>query len=164
MSLTSGTFPFQTSTQDAYSNYENPAFRVRIRDIRDTGVQAVDDLNDVDYSRQLNVGQPVIGKSLKGKSEKIYKGVITRIVTDEKGNQSIVVIRSSDNKEVNLDPDTVVKVKDQSDISDIELLGYHDNFYVPGPSKNMVEPQKIMGESHDTGRRIKTFKEFTNGL
>jgi hypothetical protein len=163
-SLTTGTFPFQTSTQDAYSNYENPAFRVRIRDIRDTGVEPISDLNDVDYSRQLNVGQSVIGKSLKGKSENIHKGVITRIITDEKGNQSIVVIRSNDNKEVKLDPDTVVKVKDHSDISDIELLGYHDNFYVPGPSKNMVEPQKIMGESHDTGRRIKTFKEFTNGL
>jgi hypothetical protein len=74
------------------------------------------------------------------------------------------VIRSKNNEEVNLDPDTVVKVKDQSDISDIELLGYHDNFYVPGPSKNMVEPQKIMGESHEPERRIKTFKEFTNGL
>lgn len=164
MSITSGTFPFQTSTQDAYSNYENPAFRVRIRDIRDTGVQAVDDLNDVDYSRQLNVGQPVIGKISSGKSERVYKGVIIKIVTDEKGNQSAVTIRTNDNQEVNLDPDSVVKVKDKSDISDIELLGYHDNFYVPGPSKNMVEPQKIVGESNEPQRRIKTFKEFTNGL
>lgn len=164
MSITSGTFPFQTSTQDAYSNYENPAFRVRIRDIRDTGVQAISDLNDVNYSKQLNVGQTVIGKLSSGRSERIYKGIIIKIATDEKGNQSIVTIRSKGNKEVDLDPDTVVKVKDNSDISDIEVLGYHDNFYVPGPSKNMVEPQKIMGESDQSLRRIKTFKEFTNGL
>lgn len=164
MSITSGTFPFQTSTQDAYSNYENPAFRVRIRDIRDTGVQAIDDLNDVDYSKQLNVGQAVIGKLASGKSERIYKGVITKIAVDEKGNQSIVTIRSNGNEEVDLDPDTVVKVKDKSDISDIEVLGYHDNFYVPGPSKNMSEPQKIVGESNGPQRSIKTFQEFVNGL
>lgn len=164
MSLTSGTFPFQTSTQDAYSNYENPAFRIRIRDIRDTGVQAVDDLNDVDYSKQLNIGEVVIGKSASGKSERLHKGVITKIATDEKGNQSIVTIRSGENKEVDLNPDTVVKVTDRGDITDIELLGYHDNFYVPGPAKNMVEPQKITAESVDSTRRIKTFSEFKNGL
>lgn len=163
-SLTSGTFPFQTSSQDAYSNYENPAFRIRIRDIRDTGVQAVDDYNDVDYSKQLNVGEAVIGKSADGKSEELHKGVIIKIATDEKGNQAAVTIRSSKNEEINLNPDTVVKVQDKGDISDIELLGYHDNFYVPGPAKNMVEPQKITGESVDNSRRIKTFSEFKNGL
>lgn len=163
-SLTSGTFPFQTSTQDAYSNYENPAFRIRIRDIRDTGVQAIDDLNDVDYSNQLNVGEVVIGKEASGKSEKLHKGVITKIATDEKGNKSTVTVRSNGNKEVDLDPDTVVKVDDRGDITDMELLGYHDNFYVPGPSKNMVEPQKITGESVDNTKWVKTFSEFINGL
>jgi hypothetical protein len=162
-SLTSGTFPFQTSSQDAYSNYENPAFRVRIRDIRDTGVQAPSDLNDVDYSHQLNIGDAVIGKSIDGKSEKLHKGTITSIVVDEKGNQSIVIVRSTENEEVRLDPDTVAKVKEHGPITDIELLGYHDNFYVPGPSKNMVEPQSITAES--AGHRfIKTFSEFKNGL
>lgn len=162
-SLTSGTFPFQVSSQDAYSNYENPAFRVRIRDIRDTGVQAISDLNDVDYSHQLNVGDSVVGKSANGKSEKLHKGVITSIATDEKGNQSIVTIRSSDNEELKLDPDTVVKVDSRGGVTDIQLLGYHDNFYVPGPSKNMVEPQRITAES--SGQRfIKTFSEFKHGL
>ncbi len=163
-SLTSGTFPFQTSSQDAYSNYENPAFRIRIRDIRDTGVQAIDNLNDVDYSKQLNVGEIVIGKSFDGKSEELHKGVIIKIAADEKGNQSIVTIRSAKNEEIDLNPDTVVKVQDTGDITDIQLLGYHDNFYVPGPSKNMSEPQKITGESLDSSRRIKTFSEFKNGL
>jgi hypothetical protein len=163
-SITSGTFPFQNSTQDAYSNYENPAFRIRIRDIRDTGVQAVDDLNDVDYSKQLNVGEIVMGKMANKKSEKIYKGVITSIAVDERGNKSTVTIRSDGNKEIQLDPDSVLKVKEPGQITDIQLLGYHDNFYVPGPSKNMSEPQKITGESLDTSRRIKTFLEFRNGM
>jgi len=163
-SLTSGTFPFQTSTQDAYSNYENPAFRIRIRDIRDTGVQAISDLNDVDYSKQLNIGEIVVGKKASGKSEKLYKGVIIKITADEKGNQSIVTIRSNQNDEIDLNPDTVVKVRDTGEITDLELLGYHDNFYVPGPSKNMSEPQKITAESVDNSRRIKTFSEFKNGL
>ena len=162
-SLTSGTFPFQTSSQDAYSNYENPAFRIRIRDIRDTGVQAISDLNDVDYSGQLNVGEIVVGKSVDGKSEELHKGIITAIAADEKGNQSIVTIRTDGNEEIKLNPDTVVKVDTHGDITDIELLGYHDNFYVPGPSKNMSEPQSITAES--AGHRfIKTFSEFKNGL
>jgi hypothetical protein len=163
-SLTSGTFPFQTSSQDAYSNYENPAFRIRIRDIRDTGLPTVDGRNDVDYSKQLNIGEVVIGKSADGKSEEIHKGVITKIATDEKGRQSIVTIRSNGNKEVELDPDSVVKVDDSGDVTDMQLLGYHDNFYVPGPSKNMSEPQKVTAESFDNSRIIKTFSEFKNGL
>ena len=163
-SLTSGTFPFQTSSQDAYSNYENPAFRIRIRDIRDTGLQVVDDTNDVDYSKQLNIGEVVVGKSSDGKSEELHKGVIINIATDEKGNQATVTIRSSKNEDIPLNPDTVVKVRDNGDITDIELLGYHDNFYVPGPAKNMVEPQSITAESVGNPRRIKTFSEFKNGL
>lgn len=161
-SLTTGTFPFQVSSQDAYSNYENPAFRIRIRDIRDTGVQAVDDLNDVDYSRVFHVGDKVVGMKFNRKSDKLHKGIITRIVADDKGRSSIIVIRSSKNDEIELDPDSVVKVQDNGDITDIELLGYHDNFYVPGPSKDMAEPRKIMAESNS--RIIKTFSEFTNGL
>jgi len=163
-SITSGTFPFQNSTQDAYSNYENPAFRVRIRDIRDTGLPSVDGRNDVDYSKQLNVGEVVIGKRSRKKSEKLHKGVITKIITDEKGNVGTVIIRSNGNKEVELNPDSIVKVDDSGDITDMELLGYHDNFYVPGPSKNMVEPQRITAESFDNLRTIKTFSEFKNGL
>lgn len=159
-SLTSGNFPFQVSSQDAYSNYENPAFRIRIRDIRDTGVAQVSNFNDTDYSRIFHVGDNVVGKRLKGKSERLYKGVISNIISDEKGRASIIVIRSSDNKSIKLDVDSVVKVQDNGDITDVELLGYHDNFYVPGPSKNMAEPQKIMAES----RVIKTFSEFKNGL
>jgi hypothetical protein len=162
-SISSGTFPFQTSSQDAYSNYENPAFRVRIRDIRDTGVQAPSDLNDVDYSHKLNVGDSVIGRSIDDKSDSLHKGTITSIVVDERGNQSIVIIRTDENSEVKLDPDTVVKVKETGPITDIELLGYHDNFYVPGPSKDMVEPQSITAESVNH-RFIKTFSEFKNGL
>lgn len=161
--ITSGTFPFQNSTQDAYSNYENPAFRIRIRDIRDTGLPAVDDTNDVDYSKKLDVGQTVIGKENKGRSEKLHKGPIVKIATDEKGNKATITIRSG-NKEIDLDPDSVVKVQDNGDISDIELLGYHDNFYVPGPSKNMAEPQRITSESTNNTRLIKTFSEFKNGL
>jgi len=161
-SLTTGTFPFQVSSQDAYSNYENPAFRIRIRDIRDTGVQAVDNFNDTDYSRVFHVGDNVVGKKFNGKSEKLQKGVVTRIISDERGMSSIIVIRSSENKEIELDPDSVVKVDDSGDITDIQLLGYHDNFYVPGPSKDMSEPRKLMAESNS--RTIKTFSEFINGL
>lgn len=162
-SITSGTFPFQNSTQDAYSNYENPAFRIRIRDIRDTGLPVVDDTNDADYSKKLDVGQTVIGKENKGRSEKLHKGPIIKIATDEKGNKATVTIRSG-NKEIDLDPDSIVKVQDNGDISDIELLGYHDNFYVPGPSKNMSEPQSITAESVNSTKFIKTFSEFKNGL
>jgi hypothetical protein len=162
-SITSGTFPFQNSTQDAYSNYENPAFRIRIRDIRDTGLPAVDGRNDVDYSKQLNVGETVIGKKSNGKTERLYKGPIIKIAADEKGRQATVTIRS-ENQEIDLDPDSVVKVDDTGDISDMELLGYHDNFYVPGPSKNMSEPQRITAESTNHSRIIKTFSEFKNGL
>lgn len=161
-SLTSGTFPFQVSSQNAYSNYENPAFRVRIRDIRDTGVQAIDNLNDVNYSRVFHVGDNVVGKKFDGKSEKLHKGLISRIISDDKGRASIIVIRSNGNNEVELDIDSVVKVQDNGDITDIELLGYHDNFYVPGPSKNMSEPGSIVAESNS--KIIKTFSEFVNGL
>lgn len=163
-SITTGTFPFQTSSQDAYSNYENPAFRIRIRDIRDTGLTVVDGANDVDYSDKFDIGQNVIGRSLRGKSEKLHKGVITRINVDERGNRASITIRDQHNKEIELNPETIARVQDTGDISDIQLLGYHDNFFVPGPSKNMVEPQKITAESTQHTKWIKTFEEFTNGL
>lgn len=163
--ILSGNFPLQNSTQDAFSNYENPAFRIRIRDIRDTGLPAIDGYNDVDYSDKIDVGETVVGQRYSGgkHTQKLHKGRVEKVVTDDKGNSSIIIIRTHDNKKVELDPQTVVKVTDGSQPTDMDLLNQHDNFFVPGPSKDMSEPRSIMAESHNN-YKVKSFLEFTNGL
>lgn len=163
--IVSGNFPFQTSTQDAYSNYENPAFRIRIRDIRDTGLPAIDAQNDVDYSDKIDIGEIVVGQKYRGgkHTQKLHKGRVEKVVTDDRGNMSIVIIRTHTNEKVELDPQTVVKVSDGSQPTDMDLLNQHDNFFVPGPSKEMSEPRSIMAES-DTRYKVKSFLEFTNGM
>lgn len=159
----SGNFPFQTSSQDAYSNYENPAFRIRVRDIRDTGLPAVDGSNDVDYSHIFKVGDDVVGQSSEKTTEEIFKGKIEEIKNDDKGNPTIIVIRTIDNEKMNLDPDTVVKVKDGSNYDRMDMITKYDNFFVPGPSKEMSEPRKLMAESQKQ-TYIKSFKEYIDGM
>lgn len=161
--ILSGNFPFQTSSQDAFSNYENPAFRVRIRDIRDTGLPSIDAKNDTDYSHDFKIGDNVVGQSSERTTEEIFKGKIEEIKSDDKGFPTIIVIRTHENDKINLDPDTVIKVKDGSDYDRMDMITKYDNFFVPGPSKDMSEPRKIMAESKDV-IYVKKFKDYIDGL
>ena len=159
MSQSMGDFPFQNGGQDTYSSYENPAFKVKIVDIRNTRVEQPNNPNTVDYSKKFDVGQKVAGICIDD-SDVVGHGIITEFVTDNVGKIGIIIICTEDNRKLRLDPSTVELMDSPSHPSDMNILGHHDNFYVPGRGKDIGGPIRLMAES----RIIKTFEEFKRGM